>query len=162
MTPVEATTTSSTGQPAARAASVAISRASASPPSPVAAFAQPAFATIARVRAPARCSRETTTGAACARLAVKTPADGAGRVGHQQREVEAVGLDARRDARGAEAERGGDAHFPRRRRVAFRAPCTGRVTSTAFTSTVTRLRVSARTRSGRPKRRMKPSASWWS
>ncbi len=49
-------------------------RASASPASPVAAFAQPAFTTTARARPAARCSRETSTGAACARLAVNTPA----------------------------------------------------------------------------------------
>ena len=75
ITPVEATTTCSTGQPTACAVSAAISLASARPASPVAALAQPAFATIARVRPPARCSRETRTGAACARLVVKTPAD---------------------------------------------------------------------------------------
>ena len=74
ITPVEATSTSSATQPMARATSDAVSRASARPASPVAAFAQPAFTTTARARPDATCSRETTTGAACARLVVKTAA----------------------------------------------------------------------------------------
>jgi hypothetical protein len=78
ITPVEATTTSSTAQSTARAASTAISRASESPASPVPAFAQPALITIARARPSARCSREISTGAAFARLAVKMPAEAQG------------------------------------------------------------------------------------
>ncbi len=74
MTPVEATTTSSGRHPKAVAVSDAISRASRSPRSPVAALAHPAFTTTARAWPPRRCSRETTTGAAWARFVVKTPA----------------------------------------------------------------------------------------
>jgi len=74
ITPVEATTTSEGAHPTTRAVAAAISRASARPSSPVAALAQPALTTTARARPEARCSRETTTGAACAALVVKTAA----------------------------------------------------------------------------------------
>ena len=74
MTPVEATTTSEGRHPSAFAVTAAISRASARPPSPVAAFAQPALITTARARPDATCSRDTITGAAGARLSVKTAA----------------------------------------------------------------------------------------
>ena len=40
----------------------------------MAAFAQPALMTTARARPPARCSRDTSTGAAWARFVVNTPA----------------------------------------------------------------------------------------
>src|SRR5580704_9055213 len=80
MTPVEATSTCSAGQPTSRAVSDAMSLAAAIPSSPVQALAQPLLATIARARPPerARCSRETRTGAACALLVVKTAAAVAG------------------------------------------------------------------------------------
>ena len=80
ITPVDATSTCSTGQPTSRAVSAAISRATRSPSSPVQALAQPLLTTIARAVPPerARCSRETTTGAAIARLVVKTAAACAG------------------------------------------------------------------------------------
>ena len=74
MTPVEATTTSVGAQPIAFAVTAAISRASAIPGAPVAALAQPALITTARARPAARCSRDTITGAAWARLVVKTAA----------------------------------------------------------------------------------------
>ena len=54
MTPVEATSTCSTGQPTRRAVSVAISRASRRPASPVQALAQPLLTTIARAVPPER------------------------------------------------------------------------------------------------------------
>ena len=80
MTPVEATSTCSAGQPTRRAVSAAMSRATCMPASPVQAFAQPLLTMTARAGPPdrARCSRETTTGAACARLVVKTAAAVAG------------------------------------------------------------------------------------
>ena len=64
MTPVDATSTCSTGHPATLAVSAAIARASAIPESPVHAFAHPLLTTIARAVPPdrTRCSRETTTG----------------------------------------------------------------------------------------------------
>ena len=88
MTPVEATTTSAGRHSTASATRRAVSRASRRPPSPVAALAQPALITMARAWPPARCSRETSTGAAWARLRVKTPAAAHGAVGHHQREVQ--------------------------------------------------------------------------
>jgi hypothetical protein len=80
MTPVEATSTCSTGQPTTRAVSSAISRATFIPSLPVQAFAHPLLMTIARVEPceRARCSRDTTTGAACTRFVVKTAAAVAG------------------------------------------------------------------------------------
>jgi hypothetical protein len=74
MTPVDATTTAGGRQSTASATRRAVSRASRTPVSPVAAFAQPALMTTARAWPLARCSRETSTGAAWARLRVKTPA----------------------------------------------------------------------------------------
>src|SRR5258705_6308732 len=76
ITPVEATSTCSGSQPSALATSSVIRRALASPSSPVQAFAQPLFTTMAQ-RVPgvtSRCRFETSTGAACARLAVNGPA----------------------------------------------------------------------------------------
>ena len=80
MTPVEATSTCSAGQSTRRAVSNAMSRATWSPSSPVHAFAQPLLTMTARAAPPerARCSRDTTTGAAIARLVVKTAAACAG------------------------------------------------------------------------------------
>src|SRR5262249_742073 len=53
-----------------------MSRATCSPSSPVHAFAQPLLTMTPRTTPPdnCRCSRETMTGAACARLVVNTPA----------------------------------------------------------------------------------------
>ncbi len=81
MTPVDATNTSSTLHPTRRAVSAAISRATTRPRSPVHAFAQPLFATMARARprVVARCSSDTMTGAAWARFVVNTAAAAAGR-----------------------------------------------------------------------------------
>jgi hypothetical protein len=81
MTPVDATITSSASHPSARAVSAAMSRATCSPCVPVHAFAHPLLTTIARARPPlaARCSREMVTGAAAARLVVKTAAAAASR-----------------------------------------------------------------------------------
>ena len=82
MTPVEDTSTCSTGQPTRSAAVTAMSRASVSPRAPVQALAQPLLTTTAAV-VPSdrrRCSRVTVTGAATARLVVKMPADRAGGV----------------------------------------------------------------------------------
>jgi len=80
MTPVDATRISSAAQPSVSPAVRAISRASRRPFSPVQAFAQPLLTTTARATPPERdrCSRETRTGAACARLMVKTAAAVAG------------------------------------------------------------------------------------
>ena len=80
MTPVDATSTCSSGHSTSRAVSLVISRAACSPSSPVHALAQPLLTTMARVAPPerARCSRETITGAAVARLVVKTAAACAG------------------------------------------------------------------------------------
>ena len=90
MTPVEATTTSPGAQPTRARREPRPSRARPrGRASPVAALAQPAFTTTARARPAARCSRETSTGAAWARFVVKTPAAVHGAVGHEQREVEA-------------------------------------------------------------------------
>ncbi len=54
--------------------SAVISRATCRPASPVHALAQPLFTITARATPPerARCSRDTSTGAACARLVVNT------------------------------------------------------------------------------------------
>ena len=164
MTPVEATSTSSAVQPIVWATISAVSRASARPPSPVPAFAQPALTTIAARAARGEVLARDEDRGRLGEVRGEDAGRGAGGVRHQEREVQAVGLDARGHGRGPEPEGGGDARAhaapPYFRR--FRACCTRRVTSTAFTSTVTRSRVSARTRSGRPKRRMKPSASLWS
>ena len=76
ITPVEETRTCSAEHPMARAVSVAIVRATASPWSPVQAFAHPLLTTMDDA-APCdtrRCSRVTTTGAATARFVVKMPA----------------------------------------------------------------------------------------
>ena len=80
MTPVEATSTCSGGQPTSFAVSAAISRAAAIPASPVQALAHPLLTTIARTTPPdvARCSFDTVTGAACTLLRVKTAAAVAG------------------------------------------------------------------------------------
>src|SRR5262245_28444870 len=80
MTPVEATSTCSARQPTRRAVSVVMSRAICSPSSPVHALAQPLLTTMARTVPPdrPRWSIETSTGAACARLVVKTAAAAAG------------------------------------------------------------------------------------
>ena len=80
MTPVEATSTSRGSQPMPCAASTVISRASARPCGPVQALAQPLLVTTARARPPdaARCSCETSTGAAWAMFVVNTAAAAAG------------------------------------------------------------------------------------
>src|SRR5579863_6713946 len=76
MTPVDATSTCEVRMPSNAAARDAVSRASWSPRSPVQAFAQPEFATIARIASPsvARCSFETISGAALTSLVVMTDA----------------------------------------------------------------------------------------
>src|SRR5579872_1169724 len=76
MTPVDATSTCEVRMPSNAAARDAVSRASWSPRSPVQAFAQPEFATIARIASPsvARCSLETINGAALTSLVVMTDA----------------------------------------------------------------------------------------
>src|SRR5579864_8785748 len=80
ITPVDATSTLSASQPRAVAVASAISRATVCPAAPVHALAHPLLITAAVARPPdrARCSRETTTGAATARLVVKTAAVGIG------------------------------------------------------------------------------------
>ena len=80
ITPVDATSTCSTGQPTRRAVSAVIVLASRSPASPVQALAHPLLTTTARATPPdrERCSRDTVTGAACARFVVKTAAAVAG------------------------------------------------------------------------------------
>ena len=79
ITPVEKGRTSSGAQSMSRATATHSARASASPLSPVPAFALPALTTKARKSLPAecwraRCSRQTMTGAAQNRFCVKTPA----------------------------------------------------------------------------------------
>ena len=74
ITPVEQTTTSPAEMPSACAVAAAMARASCMPRAPVQAFALPELTTIARARPSARCSRESTTGAAARRLRVKAPA----------------------------------------------------------------------------------------
>ena len=74
ITPVEQTTTSSAAMPSA-ARSPPPSRARRRMPwAPVQAFALPELTTTARARPSARCSRESTTGAAARRLRVNAPA----------------------------------------------------------------------------------------
>ena len=114
MTPVEATSTSSTGQAILSATIPAVSRASRRPPAPVPAFAHPAL-TIDRARpaSPKVLLRDDHRG----RLGEVRGEDagrGAGGVRHQEREVEAVGLDPRGHGRGPEAEGDGDALAHRR------------------------------------------------
>ncbi len=79
ITPVEYGSTSSGAQSSSRATATHSACASASPDSPVPAFALPALTMSARIPAPAaccraRCSRQTITGAAQKRLRVNTPA----------------------------------------------------------------------------------------
>ena len=115
ITPVEATSTCSVGQPTSRAASAAIPRATSRPSSPVHAFAQPLFTITARAvcRERARCSRETTTGAACALLVVNTAAAAAGSFRHDEGEIDgAAGFDAGGHTGRLKAERCGDAAGP--------------------------------------------------
>ena len=78
ITPVEQTRTSAGAMPSACAAAAAIARASCMPRAPVQALALPELTTTARARPSARCSRESTTGAAARRLRVKAPAAVAG------------------------------------------------------------------------------------
>src|SRR3954467_6218870 len=80
ITPVEATSTSGTLQPTVDAVRAAIASACRMPSAPVHAFAHPLLTTIARAWPDdaERFRRETETGAACARLIVKTPAADAG------------------------------------------------------------------------------------
>ena len=80
MTPVEATSTCGGSHADARAAASAIAFACAMPSAPVQALAQPLLTTIAAARPPeaASRSRDTRTGAACARLVVNTAAALAG------------------------------------------------------------------------------------
>ena len=76
MTPVDATSTSSGRQPNSRAAISAVDLDTLNPASPVQALAQPLLHTMTRAR-PSERSRfilDSSTGAACARLVVKTPA----------------------------------------------------------------------------------------
>ncbi len=72
----------------------------------------------------------------------------AGSIGHQKRQVETVGLDAGGHRRRPETEGGRDQ----------------RLTSAGLAAVAFAIgsRVNARTRSGRPKSRMKPAASLWS
>ena len=60
--------------PSARAVALAIERASSRPWAPVQALALPELTTTARARPSARCSRDTSTGAAARRLCVNAPA----------------------------------------------------------------------------------------
>ncbi len=80
MTPVDATSTCSGAHPTMDATKSAELRATARPSGPVHALAQPLLTTTARARPPlrARCSRDTSTGAASALLVVNTPAAAAG------------------------------------------------------------------------------------
>src|SRR2546422_2079988 len=81
ITPVEATSTFSASMPAMRAKARAVLRATASPRSPVAAFAHPEFATIARAAPPVfmREAELRRTGAAGKRFVVNSAAAEAGR-----------------------------------------------------------------------------------
>ena len=127
------------------------------PRSPVAALAQPAFTTTARALAPPEVLARDQDGRGLGAVRGEDPGRRAGPVGHQQGQVGPVRLDPASTAAARKPSGRGDAHRarpPRRGRP--------RVTSTAFTSTGMRSRVRARTRSGRPKSRMKPSASLWS
>jgi hypothetical protein len=80
ITPVDITSTSSVRRQRSRAASAAVATASATPCSPVAAFATPELTTIACGWARSRCARETVTGAAWTRLEVNMAAPTAGTV----------------------------------------------------------------------------------
>ena len=115
MTPVDATTTSSRRAAERRARRRPPSpRHRDRPRAPVHAFALPALTTAARATPPARCSRDTTTGAAATVFVVKTAAAGTARSGVEERDVEAaVRLEARRDAGRGESGRRGDATFRR-------------------------------------------------
>src|SRR5436309_15491342 len=81
ITPVEATSTCSASIPAMRVKARAVLRAAASPRSPVAAFAHPEFATIARAAPPVfmREAELRRTGAAVKRFVVNSAAAEAGR-----------------------------------------------------------------------------------
>ena len=161
MTPVEATTTSAGGQPSGRRGDRAPSRARrAGPCSPVAALAQPAFTTTARA---------PPAGEVLARHEDRRRLRAVG--GEDRRPPRSgpsatsrarsrpLGLDPGRDRGGAEPARGGDActaaGLARRGRASVDLHRLARPPGC-------RSRVSARTRSGRPKSRMKPSASLWS
>ena len=76
ITPVEQTNTCSLSQPTSRATACAVASAAAIPASPVAQFALRELTITARMRDAAlrRCLRQRTTGAACTRFCVKTPA----------------------------------------------------------------------------------------
>ena len=113
MTPVDATSTCSAGQPTSAAVAAAISAASCSPSSPVQALAQPLLTTIARAMPP-RPRQMLARDEDRRRLrAVGREHGGRGRrpIGDDQREVERAGLrlDAGTDARGAEPSGRGDA-----------------------------------------------------
>ena len=100
------------------AASVAISRASASPCSPVHAFALPALAITALARPAATLSRDTTTGAAQKAFLVKMPAATAGPIRCQDGKIELARprrLDASVDGASRES---GRRMSPHRRRLA--------------------------------------------
>ena len=98
-------------RPSSRAVSTAVARASATPCSPVAAFATPEFATTACGCATARCSRETTTGAARNRFVVNIAVPVGRHERAHEREVALAALaDARSARRRDEALGGGDAH----------------------------------------------------
>ena len=157
MTPVEATTTSAGAQPRARADERRhLARVARGPRSPVAALAQPAFTTTARARPAAEVLARDQDRRGLRAVGGEDAGRGAGPSATSRARSGRPRLDPGGDRRRPEAERGGDAHRGRPFGSAlFRA-------STAFTSTGRRSRVSARTRSGRPKSRMKPSASLWS
>ena len=75
ITPVENGSTCSGAQPSSRASAAQVERARARPSAPVPALALPVLTRSARTSPPAaRCSRQSCTGAAQKRLAVKTPA----------------------------------------------------------------------------------------
>ena len=76
ITPVEQTNTCSASQPISRATACAVASAAATPASPVAQFALRELTITARMRDAAlwRWRRQRTTGAACTRFCVKTPA----------------------------------------------------------------------------------------
>src|SRR2546426_3930600 len=80
MTPVEHTKISSVREPISRAACAAVRREARRPSGPVEQFALPEFTTTPRIvpREARKCSRESTSGAACTRLVVKTAAAEAG------------------------------------------------------------------------------------
>ena len=75
ITPVENGSTCSGRQPSSRASAAQVERARARPSAPVPALALPVLMRSARMLSPAaRCSRQSCTGAAQNRFAVKTPA----------------------------------------------------------------------------------------